>query len=60
MSGSYERIGLALFARCKVKPAPFCIFEGNRLHVGTKSLHRTSSARVWRLFWRLKHNRIKE
>lgn len=52
---SYERISQSLLK--KQEPhAPFCIFdaETKRLLIGTQSLHRTASSRIWRTFWRIK------
>lgn len=57
MIGSYERIADKLL-RTLPKAKRFCQFSDGKLHCGTQSLHRTKEARVWRLFWRLKQNRI--
>lgn len=56
---SYERIARQLLAAETARPAVFCTYDAGRrrLLVGTQSMHRTSAARRWRLFWRLKHNR---
>jgi len=49
----YEQIANSLL-RNQPRPKPFARFRGNRLEVGTQSLHRTAKARVWRTFWRIK------
>jgi hypothetical protein len=56
---TYARISERLLKRPTVKPGRF-LFIDDRGHVtvGHKSLHLTSTARTWRLFWRLKLNRI--
>lgn len=58
-TGSYERIARQLLASETALPAVFCTYdtERRRLLVGTQSMHRTASARRWRLFWRLKYIR---
>lgn len=53
---SYERTSRSLLAGMP-RPKPFCKFSGGRLLTGTKSLHRTRQARIWRLFWRIKQVR---
>jgi hypothetical protein len=56
---TYARIGRRLLSRQTVEPGRFLFIDcNNRVTVGQKSLHLTSSARIWRLFWRLKINRI--
>jgi hypothetical protein len=54
---SYERIANKLLVG-QPKPKVFAVFENNKLHIGTQSLHRTPQSCRWRLFWRLKHQRI--
>lgn len=56
---TYARISQNLLKRPTAKPGRFLFIDGKgRVTVGHKSLHRTSTARTWRLFWRLKLNRI--
>jgi hypothetical protein len=55
--GSYNRIANKLLVG-QPKPKVFAVFENNKLHIGTQSLHRTQQSCRWRLFWRLKHQRI--
>lgn len=58
-SSTYARIGEKLLARRTHAPKPYLYIRSDgRVLVGTQSLHRTGPARVWRLFWRLKHKRI--
>jgi hypothetical protein len=57
MTGSYERIAQGLLKN-QPRAKPFCMFENGYLHVGQQSLHRTPASRMWRLFWRLKLNRL--
>lgn len=54
---TYERISGKLL-RGQPKTKPFCKLIGNRFMTGTQSLHRTKQSRLWRLFWRLKQNRM--
>ena len=53
MTPAYERYAQRLL-RHLPKPAPFCRFMEGKLHTGTQSLHRTTAARMWRTFWRMK------
>jgi hypothetical protein len=59
-NSTYARISEKLLSSgVQITPGRFLyIDDNNRVHIGTKSLHRTASARVWRLFWRLKRNRV--
>lgn len=58
-NSTYARIGEKLLKRSTVKPGRFLFINlDGRVTVGHQSLHRTATARIWRLFWRLKHNRI--
>lgn len=57
MIGAYERISQRLL-RNQPRPKPFCMFVNGYLHVGTQSLHRTPTSRMWRTFWRLKTRRM--
>ena len=50
---AYERYASKLL-RNLPKPQVFCRFRNGKLLVGTKSLHRTPAARMWRTFWRMK------
>ena len=54
MMGTYERISRKLIMVNYQKPKAFCFFENGRLLVGTQSQHRTTQARIWRMFWRIK------
>ncbi len=54
---TYERISEKLL-KGQPKAKPFGKLIGNTFVTGTKSLHRTKQSRAWRLFWRLKRNRI--
>ena len=54
---AYERTTQRLLAGMP-QPKPFCMVIDGRLVLGTKSLHRTKQARLCRLFWRLKENRM--
>jgi hypothetical protein len=55
---TYERIAEKLL-KGQPKAKPFGrMEEGGRFWTGTKSLHRTKQSRLWRLFWRLKQNRL--
>jgi hypothetical protein len=58
MIGTYERISERLL-KGQPKAKRFGRLEGNYFMTGTKSLHRTPQSRRWRLFWRLKFNRLK-
>ena len=58
MTPTYDRIAERMLAVPKQRAAPFAKFDGKKLHVGTKSLHRTALSRQWRTFWRLKSRRI--
>ncbi len=53
---SYQRTSEKLL-KLQIKPEVFAKFENGKLHIGTKSMHNTDQARIWRLFWRLKQNR---
>lgn len=55
--GTYERIAQSLL-RGQPKPKRSARFCEGRLLIGTKSLHRTPQSRRWRLFWRLKSQRV--
>lgn len=59
MTRTYERIAEGLL-KGQRRPTPLCYFDGESLHRGTQSLHRTKQSRNWRLFWRLKSHRAKE
>jgi len=54
MTGTYQRISERLLLVNYRRPKPFCFFEDGKLLVGTQSLHRTTQARIWRMFWRIK------
>lgn len=54
---TYERIAQNLL-KGQPKAKPFGMLIGNTFVTGTQSLHRTKQSRNWRLFWRLKQNRI--
>ena len=54
---TYERISEKLL-KGQPKAKRFGLFDGKRFWTGTKSLHRTKQSRIWRLFWRLKQNRM--
>lgn len=54
---TYERIAYKLL-KDQPKAKPFGKLVGNQFLIGHKSLHWTTQARTWRLFWRLKQNRI--
>lgn len=54
---SYERIAERLLKN-QSKAKPFGRLVGRKFITGTLSLHLTAPSRTWRLFWRLKHNRI--
>lgn len=57
IEGTYERIAATLL-RGQPKPKRFArVWEG-KLLTGTQSLHRTPQSRRWRLFWRLKQQRL--
>lgn len=58
MIRSYHRISNKLLSIKQEVPKPFCLFIDGKLLIGTHSLHRTSISRKWRLFWRIKINRI--
>jgi hypothetical protein len=53
----YERISERLL-RGQPKPKPFGKLIAGKFLTGTKSLHWTRQSRTWRLFWRLKQNRM--
>jgi hypothetical protein len=53
----YERISERLL-RGQPKPKPFGKLIDGKFLTGTKSLHWTKQSRTWRLFWRLKQNRM--
>ena len=53
----YERIAVKLL-KGQPKPKPFGKLIGNKFMRGHKSLHWTKQSRMWRLFWRLKQNRM--
>lgn len=53
MTPAYERYAQRLL-RHLPKPVVFCKFMDGKLLTGTKSLHRTQFARMWRTFWRMK------
>lgn len=54
---SYERIAENLLKhQSKAKPCGRLV--GKKFLTGTQSLHLTVPSRTWRLFWRLKYNRI--
>lgn len=55
---AYDRIADRLLAADRTPRKPLCRFRGGYLMVGTQSQHRTAAARRWRLFWRLKMNRM--
>lgn len=55
-TGTYERIAKTLL-RGQPKAKPYACFVDGKLCTGTKSLHRTTQSRRWRLFWRLKKGR---
>ena len=55
--GTYERIALTLL-RGQPRPKRFGSVIDGRFSTGTKSLHRTPQSRRWRLFWRLKSQRV--
>lgn len=54
---TYERIAEKLL-KGQPKAKPFGKLVGNRFLTGHQSLHWTKQSRIWRLFWRLKQNRI--
>jgi len=54
---TYERIAEKLL-KGQPKAKPFCKLIGKRFMIGTQSLHQTKQSRNWRLFWRLKQNRV--
>ena len=53
----YERISERLL-RGQPKPKLFGKLIDGKFLTGTKSLHWTKQSRTWRLFWRLKQNRM--
>jgi len=53
----YERIAQRLL-RGQPKSKPFGKLIDGKFLTGTKSLHWTKQSRTWRLFWRLKQNRM--
>jgi hypothetical protein len=54
---TYERIAENLL-KGQPKAKPFGMLIGNTFVTGTRSLHLTKQSRIWRLFWRLKQNRM--
>jgi len=52
----YQRAAEKLL-RGQPKPKPFGKLIDGKFLTGTKSLHWTKQARIWRLFWRLKQQR---
>lgn len=54
---SYDRIAQKLL-KGQPKPERTAKFIDDKLVIGTKSLHRTKQSRTWRLFWRLKYQRV--
>ena len=54
---TYERIAEKLL-KGQPKAKPFGKLIDGKFLTGTKSLHRTKQSVRWRLFWRLKQNRI--
>jgi len=54
---TYERIAEKLL-KGQPKAKPFGMLIGNTFVTGTQSLHLTKQSRIWRLFWRLKQNRM--
>lgn len=58
MIKAYERIAQGLL-KGQPKAKKFAKFENGKLYTGTKSLHRTTQSVRWRMFWRLKKNRLK-
>ena len=59
MTGAYERWAQRLL-KGQPRPGRTAWFDGRRLLTGTKSLHLTPQSRTWRLFWRLKTNRVEK
>ncbi len=57
MKGAYEHTAERLL-KGQPKAKPFCKLVGNTFVTGTRSLHRTPQSRRWRLFLRLKQNRL--
>jgi hypothetical protein len=57
MTGTYERIALRLL-KGQPRAKPFGKLVDGRFLTGTRSLHRTPQSRRWRLFLRIKHNRL--
>jgi hypothetical protein len=55
---AYERTAERLLVG-QPKAKRIARFIDGHLRTGTQSLHRTRQSRVWRLFWRLKHIRLK-
>lgn len=56
-TGTYERIAQTLLRGQPKAKRTAHVYNGKFL-TGTKSLHRTQQSRKWRLFWRLKSQRI--
>jgi len=54
---AYERTAQKLL-RDQPKPKRFGKLIDGRFLTGTKSLHKTPQSRKWRMFWRLKAQRI--
>ena len=54
---TYDRTSQRLL-RGQPKPKRFGQLVDGRFLTGTKSLHKTPQSRKWRMFWRLKAQRI--
>ena len=54
---TYERTAQKLL-RGQPKPKAFCKLIDGRFLTRTQSLHKTPQSRKWRMFWRLKAQRI--
>jgi hypothetical protein len=54
---AYERISQKLL-KGQPRAKPFGKLIGGKFETGTRSLHRTKQSRLWRLFWRLKFQRL--
>jgi len=54
---AYERTAQKLL-RGQPKPKRFGKLIDGRFLTGTKSLHKTPQSRKWRMFWRLKAQRV--
>ena len=57
MTSAYERISRRLLNGMP-RPKRFCRFRDSHLSVGIQSSHRTTAARVYRTFWRMKLTRL--